>query len=327
MDSTSCTSCTGYRAWSRTRMIEFASKRMFEMLPCSSDVFSHSQLSDLKWIPGWCDCWRNVLGHVWSVTACRSYVSAKPRIRCTILSNIKIILTRHSYQSPLHIQHRSSIDNIHTHIELEISSTISSLAIMAVIWGLDLRTMRWSAFKSSNMFGNKDYLLRRTKFIIYQCAMIFLVISESLGTAVLSDYLDQQSDLQSRFPGIDVFNNDYIGIASFNIFVGVFAATVFGAVFFFDLFFPARYEPRWVQNMWIGSAIFCCVAGLADALAYTVILALHDIKISDYNTSDPALIAALRDTKDKTPVSYRNSGRAVASAVFLWIGWICAVVR
>lgn len=36
------------------------------------------------------------------------------------------------------------------------------------------------------MFGNKDYHLRRTKFIVYQLAMIFCVVSESLGTAVLS---------------------------------------------------------------------------------------------------------------------------------------------
>lgn len=157
--------------------------------------------------------------------------------------------------------------------------------------------------------------------------MIFLVISESLGTAVLSDYVDQQSDLQNTFPGIKVFNNNYIGIASFNIFVGVFAAIVFGAAFFFELFFPARYEPRWVQNMWIGSAIFCCTAGLGDALAYTVILALHGIKLSGFDYSNSALSAALEEQKDKTPVSYRNSGRAVASVVFLWFGWMFAIAR
>ena len=101
---------------------------------------------------------------------------------------------------------------------------------MAVIWGLDLHDMQWSKFKSSYMFGNTDYHMRRTKFIIYQCAMIFLVVSESLGTAVLSDYIDQQNALQRQFPGINVYNDDYVGIASYNIFVGVLAATIFGAV-------------------------------------------------------------------------------------------------
>lgn len=155
--------------------------------------------------------------------------------------------------------------------------------------------------------------------------MIFLVVSESLGTAVLSDYIDQQNELQGQFPGIDVFNNNYVGIASYNIFIGVSAAIIFGAAFFFDLFFPDRYEPRWVQNMWMGSAIFSCVAGLGDALAYTVILSLRRERISHYNLEDPALIEALDATHNTTPILYRQSGRAVASVVFLWVGWCCAI--
>lgn len=198
---------------------------------------------------------------------------------------------------------------------------------MAKIWGLDLRDMQWSKFKSSYMFGNTDYHMRRTKFIIYQCAMIFLVVSESLGTAVLSDYLDQQSSLQGEFPGIDVYNNDFIGIASYNIFIGIFAAIVFGAAFFFDLFFPDRYEPRWVQLMWMGSAVFCCVGGLADAIAYTVILCLHGLRITNVDRNNPQLVQELSSSNGKTPVLYKNSGRAIASVVFLWVGWVCAIAR
>lgn len=40
-------------------------------------------------------------------------------------------------------------------------------------------------FGSKYMFGNKDYYLRRTKFIVYQLAMIFCVVSESLGEGAL----------------------------------------------------------------------------------------------------------------------------------------------
>lgn len=57
---------------------------------------------------------------------------------------------------------------------------------MAVIWGLDLRDLQWKKFKSSYMFGNKDYHLRRTKFVVYQVAMIAMVVSESIGTAALT---------------------------------------------------------------------------------------------------------------------------------------------
>lgn len=57
-----------------------------------------------------------------------------------------------------------------------------------VIFGLHLGPpeMRWNKFKSSYMFGNKEYHLRRAKFVVYQLALIFCVFSESLGTSVLS---------------------------------------------------------------------------------------------------------------------------------------------
>lgn len=56
---------------------------------------------------------------------------------------------------------------------------------MTVIWGLDLQELQWAKFKSSYMFGNTDYHLRRTKFCIYQGAMLLMVVSQSLGTAAL----------------------------------------------------------------------------------------------------------------------------------------------
>jgi hypothetical protein len=56
---------------------------------------------------------------------------------------------------------------------------------MAVIWGLDLAEMRWWKFKGSYMF-NQVYHLRRAKMIVYQVAMIFCIVSESVGTAALS---------------------------------------------------------------------------------------------------------------------------------------------
>lgn len=59
---------------------------------------------------------------------------------------------------------------------------------MAVIWGLDLNEMQWRKFKGSYMWSNQ-YHLRRSKFIVYQLAMILCVVSESLGTDVLSGML------------------------------------------------------------------------------------------------------------------------------------------
>lgn len=61
-----------------------------------------------------------------------------------------------------------------------------------VIWGLNLGEIQWSKFKSSYMWNNR-YHLRRTKFIVYQMAMIFCVVSESLGTDALSSAYNRAS--------------------------------------------------------------------------------------------------------------------------------------
>jgi len=142
---------------------------------------------------------------------------------------------------------------------------------MAVIWGLDLREIHWSKFKSSYMWNN-EYHLRRTKFIVYQLAMIFCVVSESLGTAALSDYIDQEDFVANLNPRAKVHNNNFIGIASYNIFVGIYVATIFGSGFFFDLFWPERTESRSVKLAWKICSVFACAFTLSCALAYTDIV-------------------------------------------------------
>jgi len=192
---------------------------------------------------------------------------------------------------------------------------------MAVIWGLNLRDMRWGNFKSSYMFGNKDYHLRRTKFVVYQIAMLFCVVSESVGTAALSDYVKQQSKIESLHSSAEVHNDDFVGIASYNIFVGIAVATIFGAGFFFDLFFPERYEPRNIRWSWRISAVVVTVMCFADALALTVIVATGRARITA-NSQDAQAIA---QEKINPPLRYRDNGRAIASVVCLWIGLVGTV--
>jgi len=138
-----------------------------------------------------------------------------------------------------------------------------------VIWGLDLKEMQWGKFKGSYMF-NQVYHLRRTKMIVYQIAMIMCVISESVGTAALSDYVDQQDGIETRHPGAHVHNDDFIGIASYNIWVGIAVATIFGSGFFFDLFWPERTESRSVRLAWKICSVVISFMALADAIALTV---------------------------------------------------------
>lgn len=84
------------------------------------------------------------------------------------------------------------------------------------------------------------------------------------------DYLDQQDDIQNHHPGIYVYNNDFIGAASYNIFVGIAVAFIFGGAFFFDLFWPERHESRSVRLAWKICAVIVSVMMLSSALTMTV---------------------------------------------------------
>ncbi len=85
-----------------------------------------------------------------------------------------------------------------------------------------------------------------------------------------TDYLDSQDHLARLDPNAKEHNNDYVGIASYNIWAGVFTATIFGAAFFFDLFWPERHESRSVRWAWKICSLVCIAFILGDVIAYTV---------------------------------------------------------
>lgn len=181
-----------------------------------------------------------------------------------------------------------------------------------VIFGLNLGEFTWSKFGNKNMW-NKFYYLRRTKFVIYQCALIFCVLSESLGTAALSDYVDEQKYIRGLNSEAYEYNNDYIGIASYNIFAGVFVAFVFGAAYFFDLIWPERHEDRGIRVAWKICAVVATVFYFAAALAMTIIVAIRSAYISGVSSEEAQ---RLLDAYNGSPLIYRHNGRAIASVVF-----------
>jgi hypothetical protein len=88
---------------------------------------------------------------------------------------------------------------------------------------------------------------------------------------ITADYVDQQDGISRRSHGQAlVQNNDFVGIASFNIFVGIAVATIFGSGFFFDLFWPERTETKSVRLAWKICSLTVSLMALADALALTV---------------------------------------------------------
>ncbi|KAF1996503.1 hypothetical protein P154DRAFT_310380 [Amniculicola lignicola CBS 123094] len=193
---------------------------------------------------------------------------------------------------------------------------------MTVIWGLDLKEIQWWKFKSSYMWNN-EYHLRRTKFTVYQLAMIFCVVSESLGTAALSDYIDEQDDIAKLYPGAHVHNNNFVGAFSYNIFVGVFVATIFGSGFFFDLFWPERHESPSVKLAWKICSILSCIFTLSSALLITIIVATKSAYVTGPNAA--AATEYLHRTQHDSPLSYKHNPRGIASVVFIWPGFLATV--
>jgi len=150
--------------------------------------------------------------------------------------------------------------------------------------------------------------------------MIFCVVSESVGTAALSDYVDQQDGIERRTRHrAHVKNDDYIGIASYNIFVGIAVATIFGSGFFFDLFWPERHESRAVKIAWKISSLVVSFMALADAIAMTVIVATR----SSHMTGVSLAVAnrLFKENGKPNPV-YRHNPYCVASTVILWLGMV-----
>jgi len=157
--------------------------------------------------------------------------------------------------------------------------------------------------------------------IVYQIAMILCVVSESVGTDALVKFNDQQDKIQALDPRVYVSNNDFIGIASFNIFMGIAVATIFGSGFFFDLFWPERQESRAVRLAWKISSAITTIALLADVLALTVIVAKHE----SYTTGVDASTAAALYAQYPFEMVYRRNSRCVATVVLLWPGFVATV--
>lgn len=101
---------------------------------------------------------------------------------------------------------------------------------------------------------------------------MFRITNGISDTSDITDYVDQQNFIEKQNHLAAEYNDDFVGIASYNIFVGIAVATIFGAAFFFDLFWPERYESPSVRLSWKISAVVVTIMCFADAIAMTVCL-------------------------------------------------------
>lgn len=143
----------------------------------------------------------------------------------------------------------------------------------------------------------------------------------------MTDYIDQQRLVQVLDNRTYVYNNDYVGVASYNIFAGVFTAFIFGAAFFFDLFFPTRNEDHGIRVAWKACAVAAVIFQGASAFALTIITARRSGYVTGVSPERANELLG-RFTKDGgAPLQYRDNGRALAAVVFVWPGWICVIIR
>ncbi|KII93998.1 hypothetical protein PLICRDRAFT_36214 [Plicaturopsis crispa FD-325 SS-3] len=193
---------------------------------------------------------------------------------------------------------------------------------MAVIWGLDLSAIRFSAFRHKQMF-DKKWHLRGERFIIYQAAMLLCVVAESVATYALDKYVDLQNFMHASSGFVAaIYNNDIVAAACVTIVSGVFVATVFGAEFFFLLFWPEYTYPPWVVRWKKIAAVFVTVLLTADVLQWTIIGASHAATISGV---DEITRAGLLQRYPKPPLEYHKFPSIVASIVLLWLGWVSTI--
>ncbi|RAL59783.1 hypothetical protein DID88_000412 [Monilinia fructigena] len=171
-----------------------------------------------------------------------------------------------------------------------------------VIWGLDLKEMQWGKFKGKYMF-NDVYHLRKTKMIVYQIAMILCVCSESVGTAALSDYVDQRDGITTRY--------------------GYHTSLLrsFGSGFFFDLFLaPTCGNSRCEEGM---EDLFCFDVYLYFGRCYrSYCHRSYTQRATIDGLSNSAAQKYFFDLNGPPAPIYRKNAYCVGSTVLLWLGML-----
>ncbi|KAL0060551.1 hypothetical protein AAF712_012671 [Marasmius tenuissimus] len=195
---------------------------------------------------------------------------------------------------------------------------------MPVIWGFDLSEMKWNAFGHKNMFDRRWHL-RKERFIVYQLAMLIGLAAECTATYSLSKYEKQQEHIENWTGGrATVKNNDIIDAEILTIIFCVFVATIFGADFFFLLFFPRRRYPSWYVRTKEAMAVVITAGMLAAALMSTIVVATGEADVRDVG---PEEAQALTDLFFRPPLQYNKWAVNIAYVCLLWPAFLATAAR
>lgn len=104
--------------------------------------------------------------------------------------------------------------------------------------------------------------------------MLICLAAECTATYSLTKYEDLQKHVEAANGGAHLHNNDIIAAECLTIVFCVFVATLFGAEFFFLLFFPQRTYPKWYNAtkkcLAVGITVGVFAAALMSSVSYLV---------------------------------------------------------
>jgi len=146
--------------------------------------------------------------------------------------------------------------------------------------------------------------------------MLLSLVAECTATYSLSKYESHQSHIE-QLSGYtaSVHNNDIIGAAIVTIVFCVLVATLFGADFFFLVFWPRRVYPRWYNTTKKVLAVVITLGMAASALLSTIIVATHASFITGVSQA-----AAQQYTQvySRPPLVYRRFPQNIVWVVLIW---------
>ncbi|ESK96178.1 hypothetical protein Moror_7252 [Moniliophthora roreri MCA 2997] len=190
---------------------------------------------------------------------------------------------------------------------------------MPVIWGFDLSEMSWSAFGHAKMF-DKRWHLRRERFVLYQLAMLICLSAECCATYSLSKYDDLHEHVHSWSEGrATVHKRDTIQASILTICFCVFVATLYGADFFFLLFFPRRLYPKWYVWTKKALAVIITAGVFAAALLSTIVIATRSAYVTGVS---PEEAQQLIELYFRPPLEYKTWAVNIAWVVLIWPGFL-----
>ncbi|KAF8168750.1 hypothetical protein BJ912DRAFT_196138 [Pholiota molesta] len=153
--------------------------------------------------------------------------------------------------------------------------------------------------------------------------MLISLAAECTATYSLSKYENLQSHIETMSGGAaHLYNNNIIDAAIVTIVFCVLVATVFGADFFFLLFWPQRRYPRWYDVTKLLVAVVITLGMAAAALMSTIVIARQSIQITGV---DSATVQQYTNIYHRPPAVYRHFSTNIAWVVLIWPAFLSTI--